>query len=169
MKLRLNLTRILSALSVLFFISCEHVPGTTGSNKEIDANKKSVRAVYDMFETGNTSNIEDYVHSDMIEHTPDPAVYTKGIQGLKDIIQINRTAFPDLKFTVYRIAGEGNMIFSHFNIKGTNTGNLVGIEASGRKIDVDGVDVLLFRDGKISEHWGYWDTRKFIEQMGGGH
>lgn len=40
------------------------------------------------------------------------------------------------------------------------------IPATGKKIDVDGVDIARFRDGKAVEHWAYYDELGMMRQLG---
>ena len=125
------------------------------------------KKVYAMFETGNSDGIETCVADNMVEHTPAPGLTTTGIQGLKDVIAMNHVAFPDMKMTVLSSAVVGDMGYVHFNQKGTNTGAMgPGMPATGKAIDINGVDVVRFENNKAVEHWGYWENEKMMQQLG---
>lgn len=131
------------------------------------ANMETVKKVFAMFETGNTEGIENWVKADMIEHSPAPMIKTTGIQGLKDIATMHHGAFPDTKITVLGWAADGDMMYVHYNMKGTNTGAMgPDMPATGKAMDVNGVDIVRFEDGKGAEHWGYWEESKMMEQLG---
>ncbi|REJ82882.1 MAG: hypothetical protein DWQ44_01830 [Bacteroidetes bacterium] len=151
-------------LFAFLFSSCSD--SNANQENKTELNKKTVSIIYGMFESGNTEGIENYVHPYMIDYTLDPAIMQKGIEGLVELISVNKQAFPDLKIKVYNMSAEGDYVYAHFNFNGTYTGSLGNIPSSGRKIDIDGVDVIRLKDGKIVEHWGYWDTQKFLIQMG---
>lgn len=119
-----------------------------------------------MFESGDVSQLDKFVVKDMNEHTPDPLIIPTGIEGLKELIRVNHIAFPDLKIKVYNITGEGDLIYTHFNWSGTNTGPIRDAEPTMKSINIDGVDIIKIYNGKIIEHWGYWDAIKFLNQLG---
>ncbi len=122
--------------------------------------------IYRMFETGDITGIENYVSINMVEHTPDPLILQEGIEGLKEMIRLNHIAFPDLKMKVFNISAEGDLVYSHFNFSGANSGPIRESTPTMKFIDINGVDIIRVKDGKIVEHWGYWDTLKFINQFG---
>ncbi len=119
-----------------------------------------------MFETGDLTDIENYVHNSMVENTPDPNILPTGIEGVKELIRTNYIAFPDMKVRVYNMSAEGDRMYVHFNFSGTNTGPIRNNGPTMKSINIDGVDIFRFKNGKIVEHWGYWDTLKFINQLG---
>ena len=42
----------------------------------------------------------------------------------------------------------------------------MGTPASGKKINVRGIDIIRFVDGKAAEHWGVTDTMTLMKQIG---
>jgi predicted ester cyclase len=52
-------------------------------------------------------------------------------------------------------------------IRGTHTGELLGLPATGRRLEVVGVDMVRVRDGRIVEHRGLTDTVGLMRQLGG--
>lgn len=125
-----------------------------------------VHKVYAMFASGNADSLEKYVAADFIDHEGAQGAASTGLQGLKDVIASNHAAFPDLQMTVLNSVMDGNMVMVHFNFKGTNTGPLGNGATTNKPVDVNGVDVLRFENGKCAEHWGYMEDRKMMEQLG---
>ena len=59
------------------------------------------------------------------------------------------------------------MMYVHFNMKGTNTGGMgPDMPATNKAMDVNGVDIIRFENGKAMEHWGYWEESKMMQQLG---
>ena len=129
-------------------------------------NKEAVQKINDMFMSGTSDGIENYVAENMVEHTPDPMIKSTGIQYLKDAIRTYKLQFPDLKFTTLSMAAEGDWVMTHFNMTGTNTGPMGDMPATNKTVDVNGVDIVRFENGKGVEHWGYWEEIKWMTQMG---
>ena len=42
------------------------------------------------------------------------------------------------------------------------------MQATNKAIDVNGVDIVKFADGKGVEHWGYTEESKMMKQLGLG-
>lgn len=131
------------------------------------AREEGVRAVFAMFESGNTDGLDKYVDENMVEHTPPPGMEMKGMQGLRDMISMQHNAFPDMKMTVHSITHGGDMMMVHYNMKGTNSGDMgPDMKATGKVMDIDGVDVIKFSGSKATDHWGYWEEMKMMVQLG---
>lgn len=124
--------------------------------------------IFAMFGSGDVTGIEDCIAENFTERaTPPPGITSTGVQYLKDVIAWNHAAFPDMKMTIISSAVKGDMAYVHYNQKGTNTGAMgPDMPATGKAIDVNGVDIVRFENGKAVEHWGYWDETKMMQQLG---
>ncbi len=123
--------------------------------------------IYAMFSTGDATGMEDCIAQDFVEHSPPPpGITTTGMQGLKDMIPMMHTAYPDMKMTILSSAMNGDMAYVHYNQKGTNSGAMGPMPATGKAIDINGVDIIRWKDGKAVEHWGYWDETTMMQQLG---
>lgn len=132
----------------------------------MNTNKEAVKKVFAMFESGKTDGIETCVADNMVEHSPTPGITSTGLQGLKDAIAMNHAAFPDTKITVLSLVAEGDLVTAHYNMKGTNSGAMGSMPATNKTMDVNGVDIVRFENGKGVEHWGYWEEAKMMQQLG---
>jgi steroid delta-isomerase-like uncharacterized protein len=117
------------------------------------------------FDLGDTAYTREHATADMVDHNPAPN-QKPGVEGLVDFIREWRTAFPDAKIVVNDIVAKGEKVWIYNTLSGTNTGTFMGKPASGKKISVEGVDIVRIVDGKMVEHWGWFDQMKFMEQMG---
>ena len=54
----------------------------------------------------------------------------------------------------------------HWNFKGTHTGDFFGIPATGKKVDIDGVNLVKMKDGKIAQEQDFMDNLLFNQQLG---
>ena len=50
--------------------------------------------------------------------------------------------------------------------RGTNTGSIMGHPPTGRRMEIDVIDIMRFRDGRMIAHWGVPDQFGLMRQMG---
>ena len=52
-------------------------------------------------------------------------------------------------------------------VAGTNRGELMGMPATGKRADVQLIDIIRFGDNGLSrEHWGVFDALGMMQQLG---
>ncbi|TAH40972.1 MAG: hypothetical protein EYC69_09670 [Bacteroidetes bacterium] len=129
-------------------------------------NKATMSKIYEAFNSGNTADLGNLVDANLIEHQPDPNIKETGLEGLKKTIDLYRSSFPDLKMNVLSMTAEGDLVTTHFNMSGTNSGPMGEMPATNKTMNIDGVDIIKFKDGKAVEHWGYYEEMKMMEQLG---
>jgi len=61
---------------------------------------------------------------------------------------------------------EGDRIVARVRFTGTHDGDFIGIPASGKKIDMETIDIVRVADSKAAEHWGVTDNMKLMQQIG---
>jgi len=75
-------------------------------------------------------------------------------------------AFPDAHITITDIFGQGDQVVVRVVVSGTQDGAILGIPASGRFVQWDGVDVYRLSDGKISNIWAGDDWTAILNDTG---
>ena len=78
-----------------------------------------------------------------------------------------RVAFPDAQSTLEDIFAEGDRVAYRLTIRGTHTGEFLGVPASGRQVAVSFIAIVRIVDGKLVEEWGGLDQPDLIRQMRG--
>lgn len=123
-------------------------------------NAEIVRAfVNQVINGGNIEASGNYFWEDMVEQVPLPG-QGPGLAGLKDVLRGMRAAFPDLHFAIQEQISEGDKVTSRFEWTGTHKGEFLGVPATGRKVQVWGVVIDRFVNGKIK------DTRIIMDALG---
>ena len=120
-----------------------------------EANKALVRRFYDeVSNQGRIEVIDQICTPDFITHSP-PSGTEPNPEGMKQMVGIVRSAFPDWNITVEEMISEGNTVVARITIRGTHTGDFMGIPATGKAFAVKGMDLLHVVDGKATEVWHY--------------
>jgi steroid delta-isomerase-like uncharacterized protein len=133
-----------------------------------EANKATARRFYDEFlNKGDTSVVDAVCTPNVVIHAPpSPPGIAPGTEGLKQMIGMYRTAFPDFHVTVDEMVSEGDVVVVRMTFQGTHTGDLMGIPPTGNKINIQGVDFLRFVGGKAAEVWHHEEELLMWQQLG---
>ena len=57
-------------------------------------------------------------------------------------------------------------MLARLRVQGTHRGELMGIPATGKRIDIAVLDLFQIRDGKLIEHWALLDNLGMLRQLG---
>ena len=124
-----------------------------------------VRQFYEtVFETGDIDAAAHFLADDFLDHAPWPghAATRDGFQaGTAEM----RTAFPDLAIKPVRLIEENDKVAAVVRITGTHHGEFIGNKPTGRAFEIDAIDILRVKDGKLCEHWGVIDSEKMLAQL----
>lgn len=95
---------------------------------------------------------------------------TKGpIRGTALASYINGlvAAFPDLSFEIASVGlAAPDLVAAQWIMRGTNTGSMMGLPPTGRRIEVPGADFIRVSGDSIASVQGYFDSRAVPDQIG---
>ena len=89
-----------------------------------------------------------------------------GPEGFKPFFQSFRNAFPDLKVTVEDTVSEGDKVVARCTVRGTHTGEGIGIAPTEQPVEFSGICIVRVKDGQVVEAWNNFDFMKMFQQMG---
>ena len=125
----------------------------------------SRRYFEELWNQGNLNIIPEIIAANHTHH--DPATPgASGPDGMKQLVSMYRTAFPDSHFTVEDQIAEGNKVVTRWTACGTQKGELMGVAPTNKQMTVTGIDIHHIVNGKIEEHWSNWDTLGLMQQLG---
>jgi steroid delta-isomerase-like uncharacterized protein len=130
----------------------------------------------DAYEQGirfyNAGDVEGLVNL----HAEDATLVTpygtfKGRAAIREAFSRDKAAFPDRTLTVDVIVEQGDTIASEWSVAGTHTGPLVMADGTelpptGKRVQVQGMELVQVRDGKAAVHHQYWDSMAVAGQLG---
>jgi len=131
------------------------------------SNKNVVRRLFE--EVWNKGNLQvtdelftpNYTHHDA--STPDVG---RGPESEQKRATLYRTAFPDIRFTIDDMIAEGETVMARWSCRATHKGDLSGIAPTGKQININGVSIARFTNGKMAEGWVNWDALGLMQQLG---
>ncbi len=123
------------------------------------------RLFEEAFNQGNLAVVDEVLTSDHIAHNAF-AGGPHGPQGLKGLIVLFRTAFPDLYCSVEDEIREGDKLAAHWILRGTHKGLFLGNPPTGRQVMVQGIIFARISNGQIAEDWTLIDEMGILQQIG---
>ncbi len=130
-----------------------------------EQNKAIVRRALEEPWKGDLDVIDELVASDYVGHDPAMPEPLDGPEGVKEFISTYRAAFPDARVRVEEQLAEGDLVATRWSGRGTHEGELMGIEATGRRVSVSGLTISRLEGGKIIEEFQNWDTVGMLQQL----
>lgn len=121
--------------------------------------------VEQVINNGQFDEIPGLYTADYVDHSAPPGV-PGGLDGVRGVFGMFRTAFPDVHFVIDDMVGEGDFVATRVTGQGTQDGPFMGIPPSGRHAVWGSKGIFRVRDGKIAEHWGMPDLVALLGQIG---
>ena len=77
-------------------------------------------------------------------------------------------AFPDLSFEILDIVASGEQAAVRWRTTGTFTGpaKFEGMNPTGSRVELEGIDLLTIRDGKVQQNLAYTNAAEMGRQLG---
>jgi steroid delta-isomerase-like uncharacterized protein len=131
-------------------------------------NKAAARRLYEeAFGQGKTEAVDEVLEADFVCHDPNSETgEIRGAQSIKGEIEYFRNAVPDLFWRVEDQVAEGDKVTTRYTLGGTHQGEFFGVPASGKRVEVSGINIDRFEGGKIVEEWASYDLLGGLRQIG---
>ena len=155
-----KLFALLLITTVVIILSCQN-----HHNPNEAKYKAAYVAVNNIMDSGNSDDLDAYIAEDAIDHQMDPSITTKtGLAGIKEVFKYYHNIFPDLKTTVHSMAVSGDTLFGYISSTGTTAQPFMGMPP-GTEQTMNAVDVVVFKNDKMVEHWGFMDMGEVMKMM----
>jgi predicted ester cyclase len=133
-----------------------------------EGNKDLIRryiAAIDANDSDDWSFLDEFIAEDFIAHNPPIPGVTLDRDGMKQAAEIFRVATPGDHEIMMQVA-EGDLVVSHIVGRGVHAGQLIGIPATNKEVETDGIAIHRVRDGRIVEYWSVVDVARILQQVG---
>ena len=131
-----------------------------------EQNKAAVRAVFETAKHGNLDALDAIVSPDFVLHDPASAEDIRGIEGAKQMVEMYRSAFGDLRVTIEHQITQGDYVTTRYTARGRHEGEFMCVPPTGRDVTVAGICISRCREGKVVEEWEVSDALGALQQIG---
>ena len=130
-------------------------------------NPATMRRIYELLSAHDVDGFGEWLAGDFVEHEELPGDGAADRDAVIAFFRMQIAAYPDLAMTVEDVIDGGEKVVARVRLTGTHEGELMGIPATGRSVDVDLIDIMRFGDdGLVHEHWGVFDAMGMMQQLG---
>ena len=137
---------------------------TTNNPDDTATTENIVRAFYEPFRTGDTSTYDEVLAEDWTDLPLAPG-QEQGPAGMAAQIALFRHAMPDYTVEHQDVIVQGDKVAVRNTVSGTHQGAFMGLEPTGKRVEMRTMDVHQVRDGKIITTWHLEDFAGLMGQL----
>ena len=131
-----------------------------------EQNKQLCRDYFTAFLAADEKWWNAHIAPGFRRHDPGLPFEVVGPAGVKTLAAAMLPGIPDMQLPIEDVIAEGEKVLVRLRVQGTHGGPLLGLPATGRKIDIGVLDLFQVRDGKLIEHWALLDNLGLLRQLG---
>jgi steroid delta-isomerase-like uncharacterized protein len=124
------------------------------------------RFVEEVMNAGNFDVADELIAPDHVNHDPTAPEVQAGPEGIKQLISMYRSAFPDIHFETGEMICEDDIVAHRWTFTGTHQGEIMGVEPTGKQVEVAGVEMNRVDNGWITASWTVSDAMGLMKQLG---
>lgn len=132
-------------------------------------NKAVVERWFDeVWNEGNEQSLRELLAPTAIIHNlpVEKTLVNDSQAALTAMVRQFRGAFPDLRISVDEAIAEGDRVVARCTVRGTHSGDTLGMPATGQRVQFDGISIARIENGQIVEGWNNFDFLAMFTQLG---
>lgn len=115
---------------------------------------------------GDLDVIPDLVTDDFVYHNPMVDEPIRGPEEYRELAETFRDAFSDIDMEVDEMYAVDDVVTTRYTTRATHDGEFMGVEPTGKKIEITGIVVDHLTDGKLAERHVNDDALGLFETIG---
>jgi len=128
----------------------------------LEENKALIRRWLDALNKKDLDILDEIAAPDYFDRTRQ----LRGLENVRQLINMVFRAFPDYHETIEEIIAEGDKVWTRETVTGTNTGEYLGLAPTGKKFTTTAINIWRLVDGKVVEKVGVLDQSDVQKQLG---
>jgi steroid delta-isomerase-like uncharacterized protein len=135
----------------------------------MEANRELLERYVELYNAGDLDACMELYAEDAMQWMHDGLF--AGVDEIRERLARDLTAFPDAKYVVESFVEDGDKFADEWTFTGTNTGPFQlpdgsEVPATGRAVEIKGMELVEVRDGKIVVDNLYYDFMAAVSQLG---
>jgi steroid delta-isomerase-like uncharacterized protein len=117
----------------------------------------------EMINAHDPDAVDRFVAEDYVNHN---AFVADGREANRQFWTVFFAGLPDVRVTMEDLVVSGDRVVGRFVYRGTHTGDLMGIPATGKPVEMRSIDIWRVQDGMFVEHWDELNLLQVFQQIG---
>jgi len=167
---RLTHKQFLTVMLIILTTGFQTIQGqVTKKRKEekmtLEQNKQVViKFNKEFFESGNTEITKELLSDSFTNHTAPPNA-PKDASAMITFITGFHKGFSDISVRIDEVLAEADKVSLRKTITATHTGEFMGKTATGKKVQMNVIEIDILKDGKITDHWSRNDFIQILQGL----
>ena len=123
------------------------------------------RFTEECWDKSNVEVLDELMAPEFTDHDPAPG-QEQGREGYKRLTAMYFNAFSEFRVQNADVIAEGDKAVLRWTARGRHTGPLMGMAATGKEVNLRGIDIIRVEGGRIVERWGEFDVFGLLQQLG---
>ncbi len=128
-----------------------------------EENRAVIHHFYQLLNMGQIDQIDSLFTEDYIDHNPQAP--SPSLEGLKQLLVMVTSGFPDFHITVDDMIDEGDRVVARLRLSGTHKGTFLDIARTGKRVTATGLSIFRLEKRKIAEEWFIFDALGLAQQL----
>jgi predicted ester cyclase len=166
---RLTVPALFAFIMMLIACNDKGTDATTNTDNKSAGNDMlaTSREVYRAIETGDSATLSKHISADAVDHGGGAnGEDVRGVEIIRMLSNFHKD-IDNLKVEVIEEAASDDHIFTVVRMTGTTNKAVWGMPA-GHKMDNKSIDLIKVSNGKMTDHWAYFEMSEVMKMMGGG-
>ncbi len=108
-----------------------------------------------------------FFSADYLLHMPDGTDF-HGVESLKQMVSMTWSGLTNPRLRVEDMVAEGDRVATRWTMTAVHSGEFMGVAGSGKSLQMSGVIVDRFVEGRVVEAWDYFDMHGLLGQLDAG-
>jgi steroid delta-isomerase-like uncharacterized protein len=135
----------------------------------MEPNRALLERYVELYNAGDLEACMELYEEDAVQWMHDGLF--EGVDAIRERLARDLTAFPDARYVVESFVEDGDTFADEWTFTGTNTGPFrlpdgSEVPATGRPVEIKGMELVEVRDGKIVVDNLYYDFMAAVSQLG---
>lgn len=122
-----------------------------------------VETYLEMLNTHKADLVDAFIADDYVNHN---VVVADGREANRAFWKNFFAGLPDVVVTMEDVIVSGDRVVGRFIYRGTHTGDLLGIPATGAAVEMRSIDIWRVANGLLVEHWDELNLMEVFQQVG---
>lgn len=118
----------------------------------------------EFFESGNTEITKELLADNFVNHTAPPNAPTDASVMIQFITGFHK-GFSDVSVQIHEVLGEGDKVSLRKTITATHTGEFMEKMPTGKKVEMNVIEIDILKDRKITDHWSSNDFMQVVQSL----